>query len=72
MQIRLTIEADVENDCLYIAFSSRTLGAGSVKRTVRVNDDLAPDYDGRGALIGPDVMHASNTVPALMPGKEVT
>ncbi len=57
--MELTIETDVENDQIYIAFSARSRTQGVVKRTLRLNDDIALDFDGRGALLGLDVMNAS-------------
>ena len=62
--MQLTIETDVEDDLLYIAFSNRAHKQGAVKRTVRVNEDIALDFDGRGSLLGLDVMNASKVLRA--------
>ncbi len=57
--MELTIQTDREHDLLYVAFASRALRKGAVKKTVRVTDDIALDYDGRGTLVGLEIMNAS-------------
>ena len=57
--MRITIRADRENDQLYVALSERALAKGSVEKTVRVNDDIALDFDAAGKLLGVEVMNAS-------------
>jgi uncharacterized protein YuzE len=57
--MRITIQTDHEHDALYVAFSERALAEGSVEKTVRVNDDIALDFDAAGKLLGVEVMNAS-------------
>jgi uncharacterized protein YuzE len=60
--MQLILETDVQEDLLYIAFSTRAQKPGAVKRTVRVNEDIVLDFDGRGALLGLDVTNASKVL----------
>lgn len=60
--MKITVQADRENDLLYVALSAAALGAGAVAKTVRVNDDVALDFDAAGKLLGLEVMHASEHV----------
>jgi uncharacterized protein YuzE len=46
--MKISLEADLENDHLYVALSDRALEAGAVERTMRVNDDVWPDFDAEG------------------------
>jgi uncharacterized protein YuzE len=57
--MKITVQADRENDQLYVALSERALDANAVEKTVRVNDDIALDFDAAGKLLGVEVMNAS-------------
>ena len=57
--MKITVQADRENDVLYVALSERALDAGAVAKTVRINDDIALDFDAAGKLLGVEVMNAS-------------
>ena len=57
--MRITVQADRENDQFYLALSERALDAGAVEKTVRVSDDIALDFDAAGKLVGVDVANAS-------------
>lgn len=57
--MKITVQTDRENDQLYVALGERTLDAGTVEKTVRVDDDIALDFDAAGNLVGVDVMNAS-------------
>lgn len=57
--MRITIQADRQNDALYVALSEHALDTGAVAKTVRVNDDIALDFDAAGKLVGVDVANAS-------------
>ena len=58
--MQVVIETDPEVDGLYIGFGANSLAKGGVDRTVRVNDDVALDFDSDGRLIGLDVLNASS------------
>ncbi|TAK64995.1 MAG: DUF2283 domain-containing protein [Dehalococcoidia bacterium] len=62
--MRITIQRDAEHDIVYIAFSARALKRGSVKKTVRAGEDVSLDFDGRGTLLGLEVMNASKVLGA--------
>lgn len=57
--MKITVQADAENDQLYVALSEHALNVGFVDKTVRVTDDIALDFDSAGKLVGIDVMNAS-------------
>ena len=57
--MKITVQADRENDQLYVALSEHALDAGSVARSVRVTDDIALDFDSADKLVGIDIMNAS-------------
>lgn len=57
--MKLTVQCDSDNDLVYLAFTTRALAPGSVRRTVRVTDDIAIDFGSRGALMGMEIMNAS-------------
>ncbi len=62
MTTKIVLQADRENDQLYVALSERALDANVVEKTVRVNDDIALDFDAAGRLLGVEVMNASEHV----------
>ena len=62
--MKITVQADRENDQIYVAFSEHTLDAGSIARSVRVTDDIALDFDSHDKLVGIDVMNASDHLDA--------
>ncbi len=57
--MKITVQADRENNQLYVALSERALDTNVVEKTVRVNDDIALDFDAAGKLLGVDVANAS-------------
>lgn len=61
----ITIHADMEEDQLYIALSEKSLKKGAVRRTERVDENIALDYGARGKLIGIDIMNASLVIGAF-------
>jgi uncharacterized protein YuzE len=61
----ITIHADMEEDQLYIALSEKSLKTGAVRRTERVDENIALDYGARGKLIGIDIMNASAVIGAF-------
>ncbi len=58
----LVIQTDVENDLLYLALSKRALDQGCVTRTLRVDEDVAIDFDAGGRVLGLEVVNASNRI----------
>ena len=60
--MQITIQPDRDNDQLYVALSSRALGAGAVVRTVRVTEDVALDFDKEGRVVGLDIANASKAL----------
>src|SRR3990172_249903 len=57
--MRVYLEKDRVNDQIYIGLGERSLKQGVVKKTIRVGDNLAIDFDGRGRLVGIDIARAS-------------
>lgn len=66
----IIVNADRDQDQLYIALSPASLKKGAVRRTVRINEDIALDYSARGKLLGIEIMNASNVVGASFKGGE--
>jgi uncharacterized protein YuzE len=60
--VELTIQTDLENDLMYLGFGTPFTEAGVVKKTVRVGEDIALDFDKDGRLLGLDVMNASENL----------
>lgn len=58
----LVIQTDVENDLVYLALSHDALEKGAVKRTLRVDEDVAIDLDAGGRVLGIEIMNASARV----------
>jgi uncharacterized protein YuzE len=57
-------DSHLEEDQVYIALSSAPLKKGVVRRTVRINENIALDYGARGKLLGIDIMNASEVLGA--------
>ncbi|MBI4571133.1 MAG: DUF2283 domain-containing protein [Chloroflexi bacterium] len=57
--MRVYLEKDRVNDQIYIGLGERSLKQGVAKKTIRVDDNLAIDFDGRGRLVGIDIAKAS-------------
>ena len=53
------IHTDEEADAVYIGLAAPAAKKGTVKRTARVDDDIALDFDGKGRLLGVEVLNAS-------------
>jgi uncharacterized protein YuzE len=53
------IQTDDEADAAYIGLFRRPAKKGIVKRTIRVDEDIALDFDSKNRLLGIDVMSAS-------------
>lgn len=53
------IHTDEEADAVYIGLAAPASKKGAVKRTARVDDDIALDFDGKGRLLGIEVLNAS-------------
>ena len=61
--MRLYEQKDRANNQIYIGLRRDTpMERGVVKKTVRVTDDIALDFDGRGRLVGIDVSNASRVL----------
>ncbi len=60
--MKLTIQADRENDLLYVGLAERAFDHGVVTKTVRLDNDIAVDFDAAGRIIGLDVMNASQRI----------
>jgi uncharacterized protein YuzE len=60
--VKLIIQTDKDNDACYLGFTAASADAGSVKKTVRVSEDIALDFDAAGRLVGLDVMNASQAL----------
>jgi len=59
----LYLQKDKASDQVYIGVGGRRLlRNGSVKRTIRVSDEIALDFDKAGRLVGIDIGHASNVL----------
>ena len=58
--MKFSIQTDAENDQLYLALSARAFAKGAVKRTFRVDDDIALDFGEDDVLLGVDVTNASH------------
>ncbi len=56
--MKITVQTDGEHDQIYVALGEHALDADAVEKTVRVNDDIALDFDATGKLIGIDVTNA--------------
>ena len=57
--MKVTVQTDRENDLLYLGFGENALDEGVVARTVRIDEDVAIDFDASGRIVGIDVMNAS-------------
>ena len=60
--MELVIQTDLENDVFYLALSQGALKKGAVKRTQRVDDDVAIDFDQAGRMLGIEIMNASKRI----------
>lgn len=60
--MNITIEADIENDLLYISLSAKALEAKSVKKTRRVGENIALDFDADDRLLGIEVIGAARVI----------
>ena len=61
--MRLYEQKDRANNQIYIGLRrDAPMKRGVVKKTVRVTDDIALDFDGRGRLVGIDVSNASRVL----------
>jgi uncharacterized protein YuzE len=60
--MRITVQADPEHEQIYILLHTKALQAGAVRRTRRIDENIALDYDVRGKLVGIDVMNVSTPV----------
>ena len=60
--MELVIQTDIESDLFYFALSQSALTKGAVKRTQRVDDDVAIDFDEGGRILGIEVMNASKRI----------
>ena len=58
----LIIQTDTEVDALYLSLGSHTGEKGIVKRTQRINDDIALDFGSEGQLLGLEVLNASKNI----------
>jgi len=57
--MKITVQADRENDQLYVALSDHAFDHGCVARSIRATDDIALDFDANDKLVGVDVMNAA-------------
>ena len=53
------IHTDDDADAVYVALAPVSAKKGAVKRTARVDEDIALDFDGSGRLLGVEVLNAS-------------
>jgi uncharacterized protein YuzE len=60
--MRVYVERDKPNNQLYLGLGERSLRAGVVKRTQRVTDDIALDFDDRERLVGVEILDASRVL----------
>ena len=61
--MRFYQQKDRANNQVYIGlWQESATRRGAVKKTVRVTDDIALDFDGRGRLVGIDVSNASRVL----------
>ena len=61
--MRFYQQTDRANNQVYIGlWQESPTRRGAVKKTVRVTDDIALDFDGRGRLVGIDVSNASRVL----------
>ena len=60
--MKLTLDADRDNDQLYISLARNRARSPKVARTERVGDDIALDFDESGRLVGIDIMNASEVI----------
>ena len=60
--MHLIVEADAENDLLYLSLSERALENASVKKTTRVGENINLDFDAEGRLLGIEVIGASQVI----------
>jgi uncharacterized protein YuzE len=60
----IIVDADVEQGEVYIALTPASLKKGAVRRTVRLNENIALDYSARGKLLGIDIMNAPDVIGA--------
>jgi uncharacterized protein YuzE len=63
--VTLAVQEDREHDQLYIALQPHGFEPGAVRETIRINDDVAVDFDANGALLGIDVMNVSIVLGAF-------
>ena len=63
MSIRFYQQKDRANNQVYIGlWRDAPMKRSIVKKTVRVTDDIALDFDGRGRLVGIDISNASRVL----------
>ncbi len=60
------IHADKEADAVYIRLAAPSANRGAVKCTIRVDEDIALDFNGTGHLLGIEVLNASRRLKASL------
>ncbi len=62
--MNITIQADKDNDQLYVLFRAEKDLAGIVAKTKKLTDNLYVDLDSEGKLVGIEIWQASKTLGA--------
>ena len=57
----MRLEYDKEVDAAYL-YLQDTIRDGEATKTVRVNDDVALDFDDKGKLLGAEILNASKVM----------
>jgi uncharacterized protein YuzE len=60
--MKLTIQADLENDSVYVGLAENAFDECAVAKTLRLDEDIAIDFDTDGKVIGLDVMNACKRI----------
>ena len=59
------VQSDTENDQLYIfLFKGGATTRGSIRKTIRVTDNVVLDFDKHDRLVGIDIINASRVLGA--------
>ncbi|HIH17551.1 MAG TPA: DUF2283 domain-containing protein [Nanoarchaeota archaeon] len=57
----MKVEYDKEADAAYIYL--KKIGAGEVKKTIELNEDIILDFDKNRKLVGIEILNASKVMP---------
>ena len=64
------VQHDAVDDLAYVSFRAANGTVPLVARTIRVDDDIALDFDVHGRLVGVDVTNASKRLTDMLNSQE--